>query len=35
MIITTLKELGAIEYEGSKKAGGYIVTDKLKKLIKK
>ena len=33
--ISTLKELGAIEYEGSKKAGGYIVTDKLKKLIKK
>ena len=33
--ISTLKELGAIEYEGSKRAGGYIVTDKLKKLIKK
>jgi ATP-dependent DNA helicase RecG len=33
--ISTLKELGAIEYEGSKRAGGYIITDKLKKLIKK
>lgn len=33
--IKTLKEIGAIEFTGSKRAGGYIIADNLKKEIKR
>ncbi|WP_026711828.1 RNA-binding domain-containing protein [Flavobacterium filum] len=33
--ISTLKEIGAIEFEGSKKTGGYVISEKLKKIISK
>jgi ATP-dependent DNA helicase RecG len=33
--VAFLKEIGAIEFEGSKKAGGYRVSDNLLKSTKK
>ena len=33
--ISTLKEIGAIEFEGSKRTGSYVVSEKLKQIISK